>query len=298
MRRLLLTLIVLAALGMGLVKLGEQDIGPVVITAEDQQKLIFVLDRPSGAHTQPGIWFRWPLFSTVRSFDRRWLTLNSKPLAIQTRDRERIVVDSYVMWRIADPLVFFNNFPQGLEGAERRIDREVNAKVREVIGQKTLNEVVTTQRVEIMENITGDSAEALGGFGIEVKDVRINRTELPAVTEKNVYARMRAERERLARKNRAEGESEARTIRAKADREARILVANARRDSEIQRGTGDAESTRIYAEAYSQDPSFYEFQRNLEAYRKTLGEGDTMVLPPSHEFFELFGTGGQDGVVR
>ena len=124
--------------------------------------------------------------------------------------------------------------------------------------------------------------------------MRINRTELPPGAEENVYARMRAERERLARKHRAEGEEQARTIRADADRRARVIVAEAREQSERLRGAGDAESARIYADAYSRDPAFYEFVRSLEAYRKTLGEGTTLVLPPEHEFFHSFNKGGSD----
>jgi membrane protease subunit HflC len=117
--------------------------------------------------------------------------------------------------------------------------------------------------------------------------VRINRTELPAPTEENVYARMRTERERLARKERAEGEQEGRTIRAQADRESQVIVAEAKRDAEVERGQGDAEATRIFAEAYSADPDFYSFVRGLEAYRKAIGPRTTLVLSPSSEFFRL-----------
>ena len=124
--------------------------------------------------------------------------------------------------------------------------------------------------------------------------MRINRTELPPGAEENVYARMRAERERLARKHRAEGEEQARTIRAEADRQARVIVAEAREKSERLRGAGDAESARIYSDAYSRDPAFYDFVRSLEAYRKTLGEGTTLVLPPGHEFFHSLDKGGSD----
>ena len=153
-------------------------------------------------------------------------------------------------------------------------------------------QVLKTERRAIVDEIARRSAEAVLRFGVEVGDVRLNRTELPEGTEENVYARMRAERDRLARKYRAEGEEEARTIRAEADRAARVLVAEARRDGETERGKGDAEAARIYAEAYSRDPEFYAFQRGLEAYRKTLGKSTTLVLPPTHEFFRLFGSGG------
>jgi membrane protease subunit HflC len=121
-----------------------------------------------------------------------------------------------------------------------------------------------------------------------IRDVRINRTELPPATTQNVYARMRTERERLARKYRAEGDEEGRTIHAQADRDALVTVADARKDAEILRGEGDALAAGIYAEAYNADPEFYGFVRSLEAYRKTIGKGTTMVLPPSSEFFRAF----------
>jgi membrane protease subunit HflC len=136
-----------------------------------------------------------------------------------------------------------------------------------------------------MRVITEKTTRALEKFGVEIEDVRINRTELPKGTEENVYARMKAERERQARKFRAEGAERARGIRAEADREARVIVANARRDSEITRGEGDAMAARIYADAYTTSPKLYAFVRSLEAYRKTIDAGTTLVLSPNSEFF-------------
>jgi membrane protease subunit HflC len=180
-----------------------------------------------------------------------------------------------------------------MEEAETQINQQVRGKVREVIGKRTLAQVLTDARGDIMREITAKSAAAVKDFGIELNDVRINRTELPHGTEENVFARMRAERNRLARKYRAEGEEEGRRIRAEADREARVVVAEARGKAEIERGKGDAEAARIYAEAYSKDPEFYDFLRSLEAYRKTLGEGTTMVLPPDSGFFRLLSRGSE-----
>lgn len=293
-RLVLFVLVVLAGL-VALVVLGSQGIGPVVITREDEQKIVLFVGDPRETPLQPGVALRWPLLEEVRTFDRRWLHLSSEPKEIQTLDRERILVDNYVIWHIADPLLFYKSFPTGLAEAEAQIDREVRANVREVIGQRTLPEVLQDARVLIMKDITEKSDESLRRFGIEVNDVRINRTELPRGADENVFARMRAERERLARKNRAEGEEEARSIRAEADREARVIVAEAQRQAEVERGVGDAEAARVYAEAYSTDPEFYGFVRSLEAYRNTLGEGTTLVLPPDHEFFRTFDSGGADG---
>jgi membrane protease subunit HflC len=138
-----------------------------------------------------------------------------------------------------------------------------------------------------MAEITEKSRSVLARFGIGLAEVRINRTELPQAAQESVYARMKTERERLARKNRAEGEERARIIRAEADREARVILANARRDAEIVRGEGDAEAARIYAEAFGADAEFYALLRTLEAYRKTIGEKTTLVVSPRSEFFRF-----------
>lgn len=294
MRRLLFAVLVLSALGAVLVWLGEQGWGPVVITHEDEHKIVLFLGSPLSVRTEPGISLR-PPFAEVRVFDRRYQYLNSEPQQMQTRDAERPVIDHYVMWRIADPLRFFSDFPQGMQQAEAQVDRIARSDVRDVVGQRTMQELVAEARGEILETITAQSAERLRAFGIEVGDVRINRVELPETTEENVFARMRAERERLARKYRAEGDEQGRRIRAEAERDARITVAEARRQAEILRGEGDAEAARIYAEAHATAPEFYGFVRRLDAYRKTLGERTTLVLPPDNEFFELLSGSSRDG---
>jgi len=301
MRRLFTLGLATAAALAALVWAGELGIGPVLITHEDEQKMVLFFGEPVAIRTEPGVWWRLPLLTDVRVFDNRYLYLDAEPREIQTRDEERLVVDNYVVWRIADPLAFYRSFPQGLEQARSQIDRVVRADVRAEIGRRRFAEVLTDARVEIMQQITEASDTELRDYGIEVRDVRINQTELPRSTEENVFARMRAERQRLARKYRAEGEEEGRRIRAEADREARVVVAEAERDAQILRGEGDAEAARIYAEAHSADAKFYAFVRSLEAYRNTLGERTTLVLSPDSEFFRLLGgegvaDGAGDGV--
>ena len=294
MRRALIGFVAVLLVCVGLIWLGEFGWGPVVITRENEQKMILFLGDPRGAVTQPGWALRLPLLEEERAFDRRLLYLNAEPDLIQTRDQERIFVDNYVVWRIVAPQKFFASFPGGMTQAEQQIDRVVRAAVRQVIGQHTLTEVLTGKRLDIMHTITKQASVQLDQYGIETQGVRINRTELPSGAEKNVFARMQTDRQRLARKYRAEGGEEARRIRAEADREARVIVANARRDAEIERGVGDAQSARIYAEAYSKAPDFYAFQRSLEAYRKTIGAGTTLVLSPDSEFFRFFGSANPD----
>jgi len=261
--------------------------GPVVMNREGEHRIALFFGDPISVITEPGLGLTAPLVS-IQVFDARWRHLSSEPREILTADQERIVVDHYAVWRISDPLLFRRTFPAGVDQARDRIDKQVRGQLREVIGKKRLMEVLKDQRTAILEDIARNSNEAVKRFGVEIHDVRINRTDLPKNTEVNIFARMRSERDRLARKYRAEGEEQARAIRAEADREARVIVAEARRDAEVERGVGDAEAARIYAEAYSQNEEFYAFVRSLEAYRKTLGEGTTFVLPPDHEFFRMF----------
>ena len=288
MKRLLIIIAVITGLFVALVEGGERGLGPLVITHEGERNVITRFGEVV-AVTEPGLGFRIPGLDVVSTYDGRLLYLNSPKAPIRTTDKERIDIDSYVIWRIADPEAFLKSFPgpTGPLSAERQIGKNVGDYVRETIGQYTLTEVLKTKRQDIMQAITAASRRSMGGIGIEIIDVRINRTELPPETERSVYARMRAERERLARKHRAEGEEKARTIRAEADRDARVIVANAKRDAEIVAGEGDAVAARIYAEAYSISPDFYAFTRSLDAYRASINDKTTLVLSPNSEFFRF-----------
>lgn len=287
MRRLLILLLVLGGAFVGLVAAGNRGFGPLVITREDQQKIVLTFGAQVRTVTEPGLSLYLPFVEKLETYDRRWLYLDTEAVPIQTKDGEQLNVDNYIVWRIARPVQFRRSFPGGMADAEARIDRAVRDDVREVIGRHTLDNVLTDLRTEIMEEIAAKSRDALTQFGIEVSDVRIKRTDLPEQTEDSVYARMRTERQRLAREKRAEGEEQARRIRAETDREARVIVAEARRDAEIARGEGDAEATRIYAEAFGSDPEFYDLMRSLEAYRKTIDAKTTIVTSPNNEFFRF-----------
>jgi membrane protease subunit HflC len=167
----------------------------------------------------------------------------------------------------------------------------VRAQVRGAVGQNTLTDVLTDKRLEILARIRTGTHESFASSGVDIHDVRINRTELPRGIEANVHARMETDRQRLARKYRAEGEEKARKIRAEAEREAQVTVAEERGTAEVTRGEGDAQAAGIYAQAYNVDPAFYAFVRSLEAYRKTIGRETTLVLSPDSEFFEFFDHG-------
>ena len=293
MSRLILFLAILTVAAAALVELGERDVPPVVITHEDEQKVILLFGKPRAVVpwgeekvTKPGITLAIPFLEQINTYSSQLLYLDAAPSEILTKDGERIAVDNYVIWQIVDAIQYLSSFPSGDQEAEAQIGRIVRADVREAIGRNTLQEVLDQERTAIIQAITERSREKLADDGIHVVDVRINRTELPALAQGNVYERMKTDRERLARKSRAEGAEEARRIRAEAEREARVIVANARKQAEITRGEGEATAARVYAEAYEGDAEFYEFTRSLEAYRKTLGEGTTMVLSPDAEFFQ------------
>jgi membrane protease subunit HflC len=290
-KRILSILLVLFVLLVAAIAAGNRGIGPVVITREGTQQIIMRFGDVVN-ETEPGLSWRVPFLDEVRTFERRLLYLNTEQDVIQTKDQERIVVDNYAMWKITDLTAFISSFPSGMSQAERQMDRVVRAGVREVVARHTLTEVLTDKRSEIMEAIRKGVADSFADTGIAVHDVRINRTELPTGIEKSVHERMRADRERLARKYRAEGDEQARTIRAAADRDAKVIVANAKGKAQVTRGEGDAESTRIYAAAYGEAPEFYAFVRSLEAYRNTIGEGTTLILSPDSEFFQFFVEGG------
>ena len=290
MRSLLVILVGVVGVASALVFLGDQDMGPVVITREGEQKIILRLGTAE-RQTVPGATLRVPFLHTVEAYSSRWLHENTEELLADTRDGEQLIVDVYVVWRIVEPVQFYGSF-RTERAAAGRIDRIVQDRVREVIGRHTLTEVLKDRRDEITREITAQCRADLANGGVEVRDVRINRSDLPAGAEGSVFARMETERGRLAKKSRAEGEEQARRIRAEADREAQVIVANGRRDAEIARGVGDAQAARIYAEAFETEPEFYAFMRSLEAYRRTIDDNTTLIVSPDSEFFQYLDATG------
>lgn len=287
MRRIAFVGLVAAALVVGLLWAAEFNYGPIVITRENEHKLILRFGEPVSVLDKPGIAFRVPLLDSVEAYDRRLQYLNARPVEMLIARGEKLIVDFFVVWRITDPLTFRENFPQvfpqSMKAAEERIQERVNALVGAKIGGLALSQLL--QRAEVLSQLDEESSEALGSTGVEVVDVRLNRTEIPSNAEPAAFAQMREQRRALAREYRVGGERQAREVRADAERQARISIAEAQAQAEITRGEGDAQSARIYADAYGRDPEFYAFVRSLEAYRKTLLEGTTMVLAPDHEFF-------------
>jgi membrane protease subunit HflC len=255
------------------------------------QALVVQLGNPVRTVSEPGLYAKIPLIQEVLYFDRRLLLYDAAPKEILTRDKQQLVVDNYARWRIADPLQFYRTV-RNEAGAQSRLDDIIYSNLRETLGRHTLDDIVSTQRSDLMAEITQSSGERTREYGIELADVRIKRADLPEKNEQNVFSRMRAERERLAKKFRAEGEEESRKIRSEAEKEVRILLAEAGKKAEILRGEGDAEAVKIFADAYGRDPEFFDFQRSLEVYRNGFPEGTRLVVSPHADFFGHLWRGG------
>jgi len=241
---------------------------------------------------QPGLHVKIPFVNTVRKFDGRVLTLDARPQRYMTLEKKGLIVDSFVKWRISNVADYYTA-TSGIENtAAKLLASRVDTGLRNQFGERTLTEVVSGQRDELMNELREElNAVVIEDMGIEVVDVRVKRVDLPQDVSQSVYDRMRSEREREARELRSEGKEKAEGIRADADRQRTVLMANAYRDAELVRGDGDAVAASTYAAAFNQDPEFYSFYRSLDAYRKTFGNGgDMMLIEPDSEFFKYMGS--------
>ena len=250
------------------------------------QAMVVQLGEPVRTVQEPGRYWKLPFVQNVLFFDKRLMEYDAAPREVLTKDKQQLMVDNYARWRIQDPLQFYRTV-RNEPGAQSRLDDIIYSNVRENLGRHTLSEIVNSKRAELMQQVTRITDEKAREYGIEVVDVRIKRADLPEKNEMNVFSRMRTERERLAKKFRAEGDEEARKVRSESDKEVAILTADARKQSEIRRGEGDAQAVRIFAEAYGRDPEFYQFVRTLEAYRKSIHSGTSVILSPDSEFLRL-----------
>jgi membrane protease subunit HflC len=255
------------------------------------QAMVVQLGEPVRVVQEPGLYWKIPFVQQVTYFDRRLLDYDAASKDILTVDKQQLSVDNYSRWRIADPLQFYRTV-RDERGAQSRLDDIVYSDLRETLGRHTLRDIVSEKRDQLMADVTARSAEKAKVYGIEIVDVRIKRADLPEKNEQTVFGRMRSERERQAKKFRAEGDEEARKIRSESDKQVQILLADATQQGEVIRGEGDANATRIFAEAYGRDPDFYAFQRTLEAYRSALASGTTVILSPKSEFFRFLERAG------
>lgn len=234
----------------------------------------------------PGLHWLMPVINNVKTFDGRIQTMDSRPERFLTLEKKDVIVDYFAKWRISNVAQFFRS-TGGDEGKTARLLQErINTSLRDEFGKRTVQEVISGERAEIMALLTKDSDAKAAELGVEILDVRVKQIDLPPEVSESVYQRMRAERERVARDLRALGSEAAEKIRANADRERVVLVADAYREAEQLRGEGDGKASEIYANAYNQDSEFYAFYRSLNAYKSSFsGSNDIMVLEPDSDFF-------------
>ncbi len=259
--------------------------GAMFTVDETEQAIITQLGKFVREVKQPGLHFKIPFLQNVHRFEDRVLEYDAAAAKIITSDKKHLVIDNYARWKIVDPLKLYQTVRNEF-GAQARLDDIVFAEIRTEVARHTLTEIVSVNREAIMQKVHKKCNTKAHDYGIEVLDVRIKRADLPSEVAHSVYNRMKAERQRIAKKYRSEGEEEAVKIRATTDKEKTILLAESYRQAEKLKGEGDAEAIKIYAEAFEKDPEFYSFVRTLEAYKRSLREGTTVVLPSDSEFFQ------------
>jgi membrane protease subunit HflC len=264
--------------------------GTLFTVDQRQNAIVFQLGQVKEVVTKPGLNFKIPLVQNVRLFDMRILTYDDpEPLRFLTQGNRPVLVDSFVKWRIADVQQYYVSVRGEEFDATRRIRQTVSGTLREQFGVRTLHDVVSGERENLMNDVRKLVDQDLKRIGVEIVDVRLKRVDLPQDVSESVYRRMEAERKRIANELRATGAAEAEKIRADADRQREVILAEAYRDAQRVRGEGDAKAANIYAAAFSQNPEFYAFYRSMEAYRSTFrGRNDVMLLEPNSDFLRYF----------
>jgi len=256
---------------------------------ERQEAILFQFGKIIEADYEPGIHFKIPFINNVKKFDNRILTIDQRPERFLTQEKKDLIVDSYVKWRITDVVQYYKTTQGDELTAGRLLYENMNNGLRYEFGKRTLQEIISGDRTQIMSLMTQQASERAKTLGIKVVDVRVKKVDYPERVSNSVYQRMRAEREREARDFRSKGHEASERIQADADRQRSILLAEAYRDSEIARGEGDASATEIYAEAFNQDREFYKFTRSLTAYAKNFSSaGDVILLQPDSDYFRYF----------
>lgn len=261
-----------------------------------QQALVLEFGDPQRTVREPGLQFKKPWQSVVY-FDHRLLDFDADAQEVTLGDQRRMVVDAYARYKISDPLEFYKAI--GNEVAFRqRLGAIVNATLRNTLGQIPFAMLLSDKRAQVMRDVRDIVAKESASFGVTIVDVRFVRADLHPDNSPAIFRRMQTEREREAREARGQGSEMKQRITAEAERERTVLVAEAQRQAQVLRGQGDADATRIYAEAFGKDPAFYDFWRSLEAQRKALAEGTTMILSPDGDFFRFFRDMGGSEPVR
>jgi membrane protease subunit HflC len=263
-----------------------------------ENAVVFQLGEIRRIVTEPGLHFKWPApIQQVRHFDNRILTLDTPDAdRFLTSEKKNVLVDSFVKWRIADLRQYYISVQGDEARAQTRISQTVNSILREEFGKRTVHDVVSGERDDVMRIVVKGLEDDAKRIGVSIVDVRLKRVELPAEVSESVYRRMEAERRAVASELRSTGASEAEKIRAEADRERQIILAEAYKEAQRAKGEGDQKAAAMYARAFGENPEFYAFYRSQEAYRAAFSKrNDVLVLEPNSEFFRYLRSPGKGG---
>lgn len=234
---------------------------------------------------EPGLHYKTPFIQQVTRYEKRLLRYDASPAEFLTKDKKSLVVDTYMRFRIIDPLKFFQTL-RSIPQANARMGNIISSLLREAVASHDQSEIITEKREPIMLDVRNEARQKVATFGIEIVDVRIKRTDFKREIAESIYSRMRAERERISKRYRSEGAEEQLKIKAGTDKERAILLAEAKRRSQVIRGEGDAGAIKIYANALKQDPEFYAFLKSLQIYKDSLTEGTKVVLSTESSLFQ------------
>ena len=253
-----------------------------------QNAIVFQLGEVKEVITKPGLHLKWPLLQNVRFFDMRILTYDDpEPLGFLTSGNIPVTVDSFVKWRIFDVKQYYVSVQGDEIRAATRLKQTISDGLQVEFGRRTVHDVVSGQRDEIMEKVRTSADADLRRIGVEIVDVRLKRVDLPDEVSASVFRRMDSERKRVASQLRSTGSAEAEAIRADADKQREVILADAYRDAQKMKGEGDAKAAAIYAQAFSQNPEFYSFYRSMEAYKASFrSKSDLLLLEPNSDFFK------------
>ena len=257
----------------------------VYVMQEGQLAIVTQFGEYRYSVSEPGLYGKVPFADTVHRMERRIIGSDTPPAEFLTKDKKKLVTDPVTRWRIVDALTFYKTV-RDESGAKARLDDIINSELRGVLASQDFSEIIGSARDPLMQEVTRAARKQARRFGVDIVDVRIKRADLPTQVQESVFKRMQAERSRIAKRYRAQGEEEAQKIRADTDKEKTVLLAKAYEMAQKSRGEGDAQSIKVYAEAYGGDPEFYAFTRSLETYEASINKETTLVLSTDSELFQ------------
>ncbi|MBD3635014.1 MAG: protease modulator HflC [Methylophaga sp.] len=263
------------------------------VVDEREKAVLLRLGQIERTDFEPGLHFKMPFVNNVRKFEAREMALDAQPARYLTGEKKNVIVDSFILWRIDDVGTYLTSMGGDQERAALRLSQIIKDGLRGEFGRRTIQEVVSGDRVTMVQDILKEANRVAEGFGIAISNVRIKRIDLPSEVSSSVYTRMEAERERVAKELRSQGAERAEEIRSDADRQRAVILAEARSEAEQIRGQGDARATEIYADAYGANEDFYSLYRRLSAYQNVFKGDDMLVIEPTGDFFKRFNDANQ-----